>query len=198
MTAKPNATCPPYRRAKYRRALRDLSSVAGFVVALLAARSSLADHYRVPSGSMKPTVKVGDRVVVDKAAYGLRIPFSDVRVTPIAMPARGDVVVLESPEDGSVLLKRVVAIAGDEVHVVHGRVWIDGEPTALVHALSLTHGGGPDFGPTVVPEDKLLVMGDNRGNSHDGRRFGYVRVQAVLGRALAVYVRHGSLRWVEL
>lgn len=177
--------------------IRDLLVMAAVAIVTLAARSSLADHYVVPSGSMQPTVEVGDRVVVDKAAYGLRLPWSAIWLAPPHAPARGDVVVLASPESGTVLLKRVVAIGGDEVAVRRGMVWIDGRPTREPW-LDLGRGGGPDFGPTHVPLGDLLVMGDNRGNSHDGRFFGLVSQRAVLGRAVAVYLRDGSLVWIDL
>ncbi len=179
------------------------------IALVLIARSTFADHYTVPSGSMEPTVRVGDRIVVHKSAYGLRVPLTQVRLTPAELPARGDVVVLESPEDGMVLLKRVVAVSGDVVAVEGGRVVIDGVPVVvesdrgvewlgpLPHPVALGM-GGPRFGPVEVPPGKLLVLGDNRGESHDGRSFGFVDREAVLGRAVAVYLREGALRWIEL
>ncbi len=178
---------------------------------MLLARGSLADHYRVPSGSMLPTVEVGDRVLVAKAAYGLRVPLTELWLGEPRMPARGDVVVLASPEDGRVLLKRVVAVAGDRVEVRGGEVRIDGRaaPVRTVagreeeelggrrHPVHLG-AGGPDFGPTVVPAGHLLVMGDNRDNSHDGRSFGFVRVETLLGQALGVYAGADGLGWRAL
>jgi signal peptidase I len=111
-----------------------------------------------------------------------------------------------------VLLKRVVAVPGDEVEVTGGRVAIDGA-LAPVHvqdgslvediggrapALGDEYGGGPDFGPTRVPADRFLVLGDNRGNSRDGRFFGWVDRDAILGRAVAVCVRGGKPVWRPL
>ncbi len=188
---------------------RDHATILVTVSMVLVARSSLADHYTVPSGSMMPSVAVGDRVFVHKSAYGLRLPLTHVRVTPAQMPARGDVIVLESPEDGIVLLKRVVAIGGDVVAVRAGRIFLNAKPVAIdgergiellgagSHPVAIGV-GGPAFGPARVPEGKLLVMGDNRGNSHDGRSFGFVEAGAVLGRAIAVYFRKGELRWIDL
>lgn len=173
---------------------RDLLSTALVLGLLLTARASLADHYRVPSGSMQPTVEVGDRVLVSKAAYGLRLPLSQVWALELDAPARGDVVILDSPEQDMVLLKRVVAVEGDTVAVVAGRVHLDGSAVSEPYASR----GGPDFGPTQVPRGELLVLGDNRGNSRDGRSFGFVRRQAVLGRAVAVYARDGDLTWIPL
>jgi len=189
-----------------------LLSIAIAAAIMLTARSTLADHYRVPSESMLPTVAAGDRVIVNKAAFGLRLPFSHEWLTAVSMPQRGDVVVLASPEDDNVLLKRVVAIAGDRIEVRRGRLRIDGhlieiKPRdghlkewlgAQPHDVRLSHGGGPDLGPIVVPPAALLVVGDNRGNSHDGRTFGFVSTDRLLGRAVAIYFRGGSLRWIEL
>ncbi len=161
---------------------------------------------------MEPTVEVGDRIFVDKSAFGLRIPLTQVWLGSVETPARGDVVVLAPPqEDGTVLLKRVVAVEGDEVVVRRGRLAIDGHPVAVhgvgverrellgvPHRIRLSDGGGPDMGPVRVPPGQMLVMGDNRGNSRDGRTFGFVRVETVLGRAVAVYARGGHLTWQRL
>jgi len=194
------------------RPLKDWLSILVGVAILLVARASVADHYHVPSGSMQPSVEPGDRVAVHKAAYGLRIPFTERWLTDVAMPARGDVVILRSPETGEVLLKRVVAVAGDQVAVRAGQVWIDGRPVSIEatprglleelgdrsHPLRVTSSGGPDLAPVTVPPGQLLVMGDNRGNSHDGRSFGFVEDQAVLGRAVGVFYRGGAVRWIDL
>ena len=200
------------RRLPWLRWARDMVPVAIAAVVLLAARSSLADHYYVPTGSMIPTVEVGDRLLVNKAAYGLRLPFSELTVVPFSGPARGEVVVLNSPEDGKVLLKRVAALPGDEVAVRGGRLYINGRPIpvrlvggqpvellgAALHPLRLTHGGGADYGPIRVPGDRYLVLGDNRGESHDGRSFGLVERDALIGRAIGVYMRAGGFSWHDL
>jgi signal peptidase I len=191
---------------------RDLIMVLGASAIVLVARASFADHYQVPSGSMEPTVAIGDQICVNKAAYGLRVPASQTYVVEGAGPARGDVVVLTSPTDGEVLLKRVVALPGDVVEVFAGRVAIDGARAPLredhsgtveelgskEHALSMESGGGPDFGPTLVPKDAYLVLGDNRGNSRDGRYFGWVARGAILGKAMAVCLHGGKPVWQAL
>lgn len=181
---------------------REVITFAGFMVAVLAARSSLADHYVVPSESMTPTVQVGDRLVVDKRAYDLRVPFTRSRLVALNQPSRGDVVVLTSPETGITLLKRVVAVPGDLALVSEGRLFLNGQAVPidqskgqLVEKLDDqwhdVQPGGPDFAPTVLGTDDFLVMGDNRPNSHDGRMFGLVGRDAILGRAIAVYYRDG-------
>jgi signal peptidase I len=177
----------------------------GFVVVLMSARSSLADHYRVPTGSMQPTVEIDDHILVNKAAYGLRVPFSSTYLAQFGGPAVGDVVVLDSPDEDKVLLKRVVGVPGARVEVRGGQLMIDGKLAAVEHranglyeqlggaehALRLTHGGGPAWGPVTIPDDRYLVMGDNRGDSRDGRFFGLVTREAILGRAVGVIWRAG-------
>jgi signal peptidase I len=201
---------PTIRRQ--RRWIADLSAIILSLSVLLAARSSLADHYHVPSGSMQPTVEVGDRVVVSKAAYALRVPFTELTLARFDGPARGDVVVLASPDDGVTLLKRVVAVPGDEVEIRRGRITIDDRAQPVVvdssgpteqlggalHPLDLGRGGGPDYGPRILGPDEYLVVGDNRGNSRDGRMFGTVSRDAFRGRVLGVYLSGGRLTWRDL
>lgn len=171
--------CPLVMRSRSR--FRSFVQLAIFVAVSFAVRASFADHYRVPSGSMEPTVHVDDHVIVSKAAYGLRVPMTTTYAIRYAEPARGDVVVLEGVEDPPiVLLKRVVAIGGDDVEVKDGHVFIDGKLT------DDRASGGPDFGPARVPHDEVLVLGDNRGNSRDGRTFGFVPNDRVLGKVIAV------------
>ena len=191
--------------SKRRRFLRELCVFAALAFVLLSARSSLADHYRVPTGSMLPTVEIDDRILVNKAAYGLRVPFTSSFVTHFDGPRIGDAVVLRSPEDGKVLLKRIVAVPGSTVEVRGGHIALDGRIARIEerggqlienlagdeHPVRLTNDGGPDFGPVTVPRGRYLVMGDNRGDSRDGREFGLVTRDAILGRAFAVYWRGG-------
>ncbi|TNF26808.1 MAG: signal peptidase I [Deltaproteobacteria bacterium] len=195
-----------------RRLARKLLPIAIGALIVLTVRSSFADHYQVPTGSMEPTVQVGDRIFVAKAAYGLRLPLTDAWVARFDGPSRGDVVVLTSPKDDETLLKRVLGLPGETVAVRGGRVIVDGVPLtteevggavvertgAASHALDLTDGGGPDWGPFTIPADRYLVLGDHRGNSEDGRYFGLVERDTILGRAVAVFVRDGGLTWEPL
>jgi len=170
---------------------------------LLVARSSLANHYYVPSGSMEPTLLPGDRVVVDMRAYGLRVPFTQWALWDGAAPARGDVVVFRSPADGIRLIKRVVAVGGDRVDLVDGRLAINGAPLAdqpdapedfgdVQVTLNLDAGGGPDLEGLHVPHGQVLVLGDHRGASIDGRYFGFVPAAAIYGQARGVFWRTGD------
>lgn len=183
--------------ARARRWVRDAVPTVVMLGLLLAARSSLADQYMVPSGSMEATLQVGDRIAVDKRAYGWRVPFTDVMVAAGDAPAVGEVVIFDSPVDGTRLVKRVVAVGGDVVAVAGGRVWRNGEFLAEPYR-DLGAGGGPELAPVRVPAGALLVLGDNRGESFDGRSFGWVRAAAVYGRVLGVFWRGGGPAWREV
>lgn len=199
------------RRARLRRFWKESRSILLTLGLLMVARTSFANHYVVPSGSMEPTLLPGDRVAVDMSAYGLRVPFTDLQLVQRGAPQRGDVVVFKSPADGTRLIKRVVAVAGDTVELVDGHLAIDGQPLAKLESpdietfgarqvvLDLDMGGGPDIARTIIPAGKLLVLGDHRGNSADGRYFGLVDADAVYARAVAVYWRSGTgPTWTQL
>jgi signal peptidase I len=199
------------RAMSLRQRLRTVSTWGLTMALLLVARASFADHYRVPSGSMEPTVKVGDHVLVDKVAYGLRVPLTEYYAVRFATPERGDVVVLDSPESGDVLLKRLIARGGDEVRLndgiltINGRVrteLLDGVPIESLdrgsHGMGLDYGSGPDLDPLRIPSGRVLVLGDNRGNSRDSRFFGLVSESAILGRAEAIVWRDGHATWIGL
>jgi signal peptidase I len=98
---------------------------------LAAARDTLANHYVVPSGSMQPTLQPGDRVVVDMRAYGLRLPFTGKELMSTGTPQRGEVAVFDSPADGTRLIKRVAAVAGDHVQLREGHLSINGQPLQM-------------------------------------------------------------------
>jgi len=193
-------TQKPQSESRLRRFVREAGNFLLLLLGLMAARSTLADHYYVPSGSMEPTLVPGDRVVVDKMAYGMRVPFTQIQITDGDAVTRGEVVIFDSPRDGTRLIKRIVAIGGDQVVVSNGRLLINGQVMARLDdtdteifgerivRLNMADGGGPDFVGSL-PEGKLLAMGDHRGNSLDGRIFGFIDERSVYGRAIAVYFR---------
>lgn len=192
-----------------RSLLREWLPSLALLALLFVTRASLANHYVVPSGSMEPTLQPGDRVVVDMSAYGLRVPYTETVLVRRDRPRRGDVVLLPSPATGARLIKRVVGVGGDRVTIRDGRMRVDGRPLATPAGhherigaravpLNLAHGGGPDF-DGVVPPGHVLVVGDNRGNSLDGRTFGFVPESSVYARARGVFWRRGErLTWKPL
>lgn len=208
----PPAKGPAASRFSNSRVWRgEWATFALFLLLLTVARTSLANHYQVPSGSMEPTLMPGDRIAVNMMAYGLRVPFTDIELIDRGEPQRGDVVVFKSPADGTRLIKRVVAVGGDTVALVDGRLWIGGRPLHdpdapdIEHfgdrdvALNLSHGGGPDIATGTIPAGMALVLGDHRGNSADGRFFGLVPTKSLYAKASAVYYRRGEgFGWTRL
>ena len=193
------------------RVLRDWIPSLVLLSLMLIARSTLADHYYVPSGSMEHALIPGDHVVVNKSAYGLRVPFTKQVIALQETPQRGEVVIFDSPDSDIRLIKRVVAVGGDLVAVHQGRVSINGQlmvtpedPAVEIYGsrqaqLNLSDGGGPDLPATRVPEGHVLVLGDHRGNSRDGRFFGTVPVSELYGRAAGVFLRESDgLLWQSL
>lgn len=181
--------------------ISEIVSLAVVLAAVTVARSSLADHYYVPSGSMEYSLMPGDRVIVNKTAYGFRIPLTKIDLFGSSTPTRGDIAVFDSPEDGTRLIKRIVAIGGDSVRLINGQLEINGEPlgnreqerfgerSAL---LNLTDGGGPNIESMTVPPGQVLAVGDHRGNSNDGRYFGLIDERELFGRAIGIYYRRGD------
>jgi signal peptidase I len=175
-------------------------------------RSALADWNDVPTGSMKPTIEVGDRVVVNKLAYDLKVPFTTIELMKWSDPRRGDIVVLFSPVDGTRLVKRVVAIPGDRIAMYDNQLYVNGkaakwsvittmddpetgmtlvtDETILgrTHKVMLTPQmpAVRSFPPTVVPKGNYFVLGDNRDNSNDSRFIGFIERRRIVGRATAV------------
>ncbi len=195
---------------RWYRLIREAAVLGLLVVGILAARSTLADHYYVPSGSMEYTLIAGDRVFVDKRAYGLRLPFTTIELMRGKSVQRGDIVIFDSPRDGTRLIKRIVAVGGDDVLIRDGHLSINGKWLASVDGndveiigektvqLNLVDGGGPMLAG-VVDNGMVLAIGDHRGNSLDGRIFGAVSEDEIYGRAIAVYYRQGTgFGWRDL
>lgn len=188
-----------------------------FMFCMLVFRSAVADWNVVPTGSMQPTIRIGDRIVVNKAAYDIRLPFTHVSLMHRADPARGDIVVLESAAAGERLVKRIVGVPGDIVALRGNRLYINGRfadyraihidgigddawdpATYMVESLdgrshavrwSNYHSSlERDFGPVKVPSSQYLLMGDNRDNSRDSRYYGFFPRREITGRATRVAV----------
>jgi len=144
---------------------------------------------------MLPTLLIGDHLLVNKFIYGIKIPFTGKTLVPIKNPGRGDVVVFKFPKDRSIdYIKRVIAVPGDTVEIKEKKVFINGQAVADEHAsitstsvLSGSSSPRDNFGPVLVPENRIFVMGDNRDNSYDSRFWGFVDQKDVLGKAFILY-----------
>jgi len=191
------------------------------ILAVLLLRSFLVEPFRIPSGSMMPTLLVGDFILVNKYDYGIRLPVLNTKIIDIGEPKRGDVVVFRYPRDPSVdYIKRVVGLPGDRIGYYNKILHINGEPVAQVPAgVYVGKGSGVSMsgagerqeqlgdvqhqilvmprtpgleGEFVVPKNEYFVMGDNRDNSNDSRYWGTVPEQNLVGKAFRIWMNWDS------
>jgi signal peptidase I len=223
-----------YRKPAWRESLESIG--VAILVALLL-RSFVVEAFKIPSGSMIPTLAIGDQIFVNKFMYGVRIPFTPIRIVDFAMPKRGEVIVFICPvEPHEDYIKRVMGLPGDEIAVRDGVVLVNGKAQERTFqtkgifwdrdnasgrwypfdafAYDETVEGkrhtviydadpsqsSPDFGPVIVPEGNVFMMGDNRDHSYDSRSWGAVPLSNILGRSLFVWFSLGQdgLAWNRL
>ncbi len=193
--------------------LKNNRGVLVFILCLGLFRTAIADWNPVPTGSMRPTILEGDVVLVNRLAYDLKVPLTDISLAHLGDPERGDIVTFSSPKDGTRLIKRLVALPGDTVQLRDNRLFINQQPAAYSDVTEVREPIGLDryvdatrvtetfdgshrsvqflpvldaksnFGPVVVPPDQFFMMGDNRDNSEDSRYIGFVPRHLIIGRA---------------
>ena len=189
-----------------------------FLIAAIVAlfiRQFVVEAFKIPSGSMIPTLTIGDHLLVNKFVYGPRIPFTDMRIFRWKEPKRGDIIVFKYPEnEDKNFIKRIVGLPGDKIEIRNGVLLINDRPVrieeiadatsdeglfgtsqqyvehlgSVSHRLQYLHDQSDNnFGPITVPPEKVFVMGDNRDNSQDSRVWGFVQFNKILGKALIIY-----------
>lgn len=169
-------------------------AIATALVLALIIRTFVVQAFKIPSGSMLPTLLVGDHILVNKFIYGVKIPFTDKRILQFTKPKRGDIIVFRYPEDPSRdFIKRVIAVEGDIVGGMNKKVVVNrqilNEPY-VQHTDNSPIGNvsqRDNFGPFIVPKNKYFVMGDNRDQSYDSRFWGYVDIKDIKGKAFIIY-----------
>ena len=187
---------------------------------VLLLRSFLVEPYQIPSESMVPTLEVGDFILVNKFAYGIRLPVLGTKLIEIGEPQRGDVMVFIPPHEPRYFIKRVIGLPGDHVRYQNKTLYINGERVAQEFVEQVTVGSRPQFriyderlgpeshriyrypllrerpGEWTVPDGHYFMMGDNRGKSLDSRRWGFVSDANVVGKAFAIWVhKEPGLNW---
>lgn len=183
-------------RKKKKSGLREnIEAILVAIVLALFIRTFVIQAFKIPSGSMKETLKIGDHILVNKFIYGVKIPFLQTTIIPITNPKRGDIVVFKFPEDPSKdFIKRVIGVGGDVIEVRDKKVYVNSK--LLNHDFGMHTDSyifpasvqpRDNFGPVVVPPHSLFVMGDNRDQSYDSRFWGFVDLKAVKGKALMIY-----------
>jgi signal peptidase I len=178
-------------RVKKKSVFREYAEAAIIAVILaLFIRTFVVQAFKIPSGSMEPTLVVGDHILVNKFIYGVKLPFFRKTIIPIEQPHRNDVIVFIYPMDPSKdFIKRVIGLPGDRIEILGRSIYINGKLFQDKHGVytaplpqSTYH-----FGPVTVPKGHLFVMGDNRDHSYDSRFWGFVPLSSVKGEAFIVY-----------
>jgi len=185
-----------------------------FILLMSVFRSAVADWYSVPTGSMKPTIQEGDRIIVNKIAYDVRLPFTDISLLSIATPKRGEIIVFESDAADLRLIKRVIGLPGDIVEMNNELIRVNGQDLPykdsktyiyqansaeittstekidnILHSIDIDNSASnrlSNFAPVTVPVGHYLVLGDNRRHSADSRVYGFVPHQELRGKATAI------------
>jgi signal peptidase I len=186
---------------------KENKSLLLFLALMFIFRSAVADWNEVPTGSMKPTILEGDRILVNKMAYDIRVPFTLVSLHKIADPNRGDIIVFDSTIAEKRLVKRVVGIPGDQIALVDNALYINGKRLdyqdlssntgsvdrlenllGVEHVIRVNKNGSSlsSFAPIRIPDDHYLAMGDNRDESADSRVIGLVPRGEIVGRSSSV------------
>ncbi|MCA9392926.1 MAG: signal peptidase I [Candidatus Omnitrophica bacterium] len=189
------ARVPP----KVRKWIREWAETLVVAVGLaLLIRSFLVQPFKIPSGSMHPTLKIGDRLIVNKLRYGGRVPLTEYRLPGFGKPERGDIIVFDYPVDPSRdFIKRLIAFGGETVRIKDGHIYVNDrqldEPRiAGQHYFNM--GSLSDEKKSVtVPEGQVYVLGDNSASSADSRYWGFVPEKNIIGRAEWIYWPPGRI-----
>ncbi len=194
----------------------EVKSYFVIIAVIFGLRSFVVEPFQIPSGSMLPTLKIGDFILVNKFEYGVRLPVLNSTIIPTNEPERGDVVVFKYPQDPSLnYIKRLVGLPGDKVAYRNKELTVNGEKISKTllaklsvslnpsgepvevfnetlgdeqHEIYNSYRFTPHEGEWVVPEGHYFVMGDNRDNSADSRFWGFVPEENMKGRAFYVWL----------
>ena len=181
---------------KKKSTIREYAEAAAIAVLLaLFIRTFVVQAFKIPSGSMRPTLIEGDHILVNKFLYGIKIPLLRNTIIPIKEPKRGDIIVFIYPKDRSKdFIKRVIGLPGEKIEVVGRKIYIDGSVFTDKYGHYENPGeswGNPagkcDYCSVTVPDGHYFVMGDNRENSQDSRYWGFVPSESIKGKAFIIY-----------
>lgn len=168
---------------------------AGLIIAA-AIKSSLFELYVIPTESMEPTIMVGDRILVSKAFYSLKVPFFRETLIKRNLPRRGQIVIARYMSAQKIdFVKRIIGLPGDKVQLINNELWLNDQRIAEPY-IQLKEGERkkPNFGPVTIPEGQVFLMGDNRNNSVDGRILGFAAIKDIKGRALFILWSNKSIK----
>lgn len=185
------------------------SILIAFILAMVI-RTFVIQAFKIPSGSMRPTLVEGDRLIVNKLRYGPKVIFrfggkilwSSPRLPGFSEPKRGDIIVFLFPEDlKRDFIKRLIAFGGETLEIKNGDIYIDGELIEDPVIKNTYYYNRGDYGemnqPIRVPEGHVFVLGDNSGSSHDSRYWGFVPEEYIVGRAELIYWPLQRMRFLK-
>jgi len=159
--------------------------------------------FKIPTGSMKPTLQVGDRIIVNKFIYGAKLPFLYKHLPGLRTPKRGDLIVFIFPFGNKKkdYIKRVVAVGGETVEIKDRSVYINGKPLRSEPFNRIHYYNKGNFAEEgyrlVVPKDNFFVLGDNSASSYDSRYWGCVERKYILGKAIAIFWPPSRIRLLK-
>jgi signal peptidase I len=167
------------------------AAVVAAFLAFCIIRPFVAQAFKIPTGSMRPTLLEGDLILVNKFIYGAKVPFTKYRFPALREPKRGDVVVFIYPEDKKKdFIKRLVGLPKDTIEIKNGTIYVNEQPL-LDYTFRRYYYNRGDFAKEgekiVVPENSFFVLGDNSGSSKDSRYWGFVPKDNILGEAVVIY-----------
>ncbi|MDD2751622.1 MAG: signal peptidase I [Candidatus Omnitrophica bacterium] len=167
------------------------SIVVAFILAMFI-RAFIIQAFKIPTGSMRPTLLEGDIILVNKFIFGAKVPFTDFHLPAVRNPKRGDVVVFIYPENPKKdFIKRLVATGGETVEIKDGTIYVNDRPLMEPEFSKRYYYNRGEYGQEnkkiVVPADGLFVLGDNSASSQDSRYWGFVPRANLLGKAIIIY-----------
>jgi signal peptidase I len=177
-----------------------LKAIIIAIIIAIFVRTFVVQAFKIPSGSMQPTLIPGDHILVNKFIYGVKVPFTGITI-PVSHPKTGQVLVFKYPyakkynlHPGIDFIKRVIGTPGDKIQIVNNNVYINNHLYKCKYAFWTSKKILPgydsprdNYGPITVPKNDLFVMGDNRDNSFDSRYWGFVPYKDVIGQAFMIY-----------
>ena len=186
-----------------KKVIEYIEAIIVAVVIALVVRTFVMQPFTIPSGSMLNTLLIGDCVLVNKFVYGVKVPFTDDYLVNVGEPERGDVVVFEFPLDPSQdYIKRIVGVPGDVITVRDKQLYVNGQKPDEPYVIHTRPAGvmadEDNFGPFTVPAGEYFMMGDNRDDSYDSRKWGTVKRNALVGKAWRLYwswENISNIRW---